>query len=72
MLRGVSVLKKMLHSGQIWDQKGAIIKLVQKKIPFKFVLGWLADADGAVGGFSSKEKDTQKNGIAINAIDNKK
>ena len=31
MLRGVSVLKKMLHSGQIWDQKGAIIKLVQKK-----------------------------------------
>ena len=47
-------------------------KIVTKKIPFKFVLGWLADADGAVGGFSSKDKHTQINGIAINPIDNKK
>ena len=45
-------------------------KIGKKKIPFKFVLGWLADADGAVGGFSSKDRNTQINGIAINAIDN--
>ena len=38
MLRGVSVLKKMLHSGQIWDQKGAIIKLVQKSMNVKVTI----------------------------------
>ena len=73
---GVSILKKMLHSGQaILGPKRCkyfILKCYEKTLPRNLVLGKLADADGGVGGLSSKEKNTQIQGIITNAIANPK
>ena len=56
-----------------WDQKGAnILKWYEKNLPKNLVLGKFADADGGVGGFSSKDKNTQIVGIITNAIANQK
>ena len=49
-----------------------LLKWYEKILPSNLVLGLLADADGGVGGFSSKEKHTQIRGIIINAIANPK
>ena len=48
------------------------LKLYKKNLPKNLVLGKLADADGGVGGLSSKEKNTQIKGIITNAISNPK
>lgn len=55
------------------DKKGTnMLHTTKQFIPRNSVLGLLADADGAVGGLSSKKINEHKKGIAINAISNPK
>ena len=69
----ISILKKILHSAQVnFGQKRYKYVTTKQFIPRNSVLGLLADADGAVGGLSSKKINEHKKGIAINAISNPK
>ena len=71
----ISILKKILHTvhRSILDKKGTnMLHTTKQIIPRNSVLGLLADADGAVGGLSSKKINEHKKGIAINAISNPK
>ena len=75
MLKGVCRYISIEENVAQWSISGpkrCNYKWYEKILPSNLVLGLLADADGGVGGFSSKEKHTQIRGIIINAIANPK